>query len=1019
MEREALPRLLVVAPDARLTQRLRALVGAGCILDTVSDAEAALEAITGVAPGESPALLIRTTAVTGVELEFLRRLRLLAGRPGTSVLLVVDTLDEEGRLCALETGADDCLPYGCSDRELRARVERMLDQQIANYGAWEESRRARHWFESIVENVDDHLVVYDREWRYLYVNEGAARVLGKRREELLGQCIWELFPEAVGNQYYRELHQAVAEQRVIRSEHFYAPWGNWYVNQIYPSPFGVIVFSSVINYRKEVEEKIRRSEARYRALVEASSQVVWTWDAGSLGGQYAAVQDWWEQLTGQSPNEQAGDGWLRLVHPEDRETTRSAWAEAMERGTKFEIEYRVRARDGSYSHLLSRAVPVSAGTDPVLEWVGMLVDVTEQRRAEAALRHHEAWLRTITDAVPSMISYVDREHRYRFNNAPYEAWFGQNPREICGRHLREVLGEEVYRERLPFVEAALDGKPLRFEGVTPHRDGRLRITEVSYVPDVQNGEVEGFFVLVHDITERKQAETALQESNRTLQALVDATPLALMILDPDGTVRLWNPAAERLYGWTAAEVLGNTLPAIPADRQDEFHEHLEKIACGAEILSKTIRRHKRGGVPFEARLWAVPLQYPNGRVQCLSIIEDLTDRQRLEAELEQRVEELAEADRRKDEFLAMLAHELRNPLGPILNAVQVLGMREGGEAGSKRLREIIARQARQMARLLDDLLDVSRITRGKIELRLEQQDLVGQVVQAVETCRSVAEQRGHQLVISVPEEPAPAEVDAARLQQILGNLLGNAVKYTPPGGRIAITLKLDGASAVIAVRDNGIGIPPELLPRVFDLFTQGNRSLARAEGGLGIGLTMVKSLVGMHGGRVEVRSDGPGRGSEFLVWLPLTETFPQLPTAVLPEADQRDARHRRVLVVDDLQDGADSLGDLLEAWGYEVCVVYRAEDALHLVQTFAPDILLLDIGLPDLDGYTVARRLRTLPANRGAVLVALTGYGRPEDISRAREAGFDHHLTKPVDPERLRRLLAELVAGPTGETGSA
>jgi len=377
----------------------------------------------------------------------------------------------------------------------------------------------------------------------------------------------------------------------------------------------------------------------------------------------------------------------------------------------------------------------------------------------------------------------------------------------------------------------------------------------------------------------------------------------------------------------------------------------------------------------------------------------------------QLLQEIQEANRRKDEFLAMLAHELRNPLAPILNALQVMHLRSADNPALRQSMAVVERQVRHMAQLLDDLLDVSRITRGKVQLRKEPLDLVATVTRAVETSRPLIETRKHELIISLPQEPIRLQADPIRLEQILVNLLNNAAKYTEPGGRIWLTCTQEGEEAVFRVRDTGIGIPPEMLSHIFDLFTQVDRSLDRSQGGLGIGLTLVRSLVEMHGGNVTVYSAGIDQGSEFIVRLPALAW--ECKNAEPREEKDRGAPvalRRRVLIVDDNVDAATTLGEVLELWGHEVRTVYDGPSAIEVASVYKPEIVLLDIGLPELDGYEVARMLRQQAGLSGAVLIALTGYGQEEDQRRGREAGFAYHFTKPVDLANLQGLLASDLA---------
>jgi signal transduction histidine kinase/CheY-like chemotaxis protein len=390
----------------------------------------------------------------------------------------------------------------------------------------------------------------------------------------------------------------------------------------------------------------------------------------------------------------------------------------------------------------------------------------------------------------------------------------------------------------------------------------------------------------------------------------------------------------------------------------------------------------------------------------LALAEDLARRASLAVDHARLYRQARESDRRKDEFLAMLSHELRNPLAPVLNTLAVLRARGGAAPSDTQAHEVLERQVRHMARLVDDLLDVSRVTRGKITLQKERVDLRGLVGRAAETTRPLIEARRHQLTVALPDGPVLLEADPTRLEQVLANLLNNAAKYTEPGGAIRLAVERARGDAVVRVRDTGIGMPPEVLARAFDLFVQGDRGLARSEGGLGIGLTLVRSLVEMHGGTVTAHSDGPGQGSEFVARLPA------LPNGAGPTSPPREqagpaGQSRRVLVVDDNRDSADSLALLLRLAGHAVQVAYDGRAALEAARAAPPEAVLLDIGLPGMDGYAVARRLREELGAQRVLLVAISGYGQEDDRVRSREAGFDHHLVKPVDPDAVRALLAD------------
>jgi signal transduction histidine kinase/ActR/RegA family two-component response regulator len=381
--------------------------------------------------------------------------------------------------------------------------------------------------------------------------------------------------------------------------------------------------------------------------------------------------------------------------------------------------------------------------------------------------------------------------------------------------------------------------------------------------------------------------------------------------------------------------------------------------------------------------------------------------------IEESEKALREADRRKDDFLAVLAHELRNPLAPLRNALQILRMTTPQESAI-RVGEMMERQVEHMVRLVDDLMEVSRITRGKIELRREPVDVAQLVGIAVETSRPLIRAAGHELHVKLPQEPLTLDGDSVRLTQVVSNLLNNSAKYTNAGGQIWLTVTREGDAVSISVRDTGAGIPADMLPQVFELFTQVDRHANRSQGGLGIGLTLVRSLVRMHGGTVQAFSDGPGRGSKFVVRLPLARPRPAAHASVPKPASGRLLAPQRVLVVDDNHDAADSLGALLRLLGADVHITYNGRDALAALESYRPAVVLLDIGMPGMDGYEVVRRIREQPHTNDVTVIALTGWGQEADRSRTHSAGFDYHLIKPADINALESLLGSLAHGSRG-----
>jgi PAS domain S-box-containing protein len=625
---------------------------------------------------------------------------------------------------------------------------------------------------------------------------------------------------------------------------------------------------------------------------------------------------------------------------------------------------------------------------------------------------NEEQLRFIANAVPALLAYLDVDARYVWCNESYRRWFGRDPESLCGHHVSEVLGEDAWEMLRPYVERALQGEAVTFDQRVKYKAGGVRDIRASYVPHLdREGRVRGFIVLSNDISEIRATERALRRSEHMLErsqssAHVGSFEVALADSDdvPKGTVR-WSDETYRMFGYEPG--------AVPLSHSSVFdHIHPEDREAMRATSPATIERAE----PFEREFrivrgdgtvrlmhsWTDFERDAAGKpVRMIGTCQDVTERQRAE-------QELRAADRRKDEFLAMLSHELRNPMAPILSAIEII---ERAQPGQDELRTtyqaVIARQVQHMKRLLDDLLDVSRVSQGKIELRRQRVELSPLLLQAMEVSRPIMLEKRQQLAMTLALEPMPMDADPTRIVQVFANLLNNAAKYTGVGGQITLASTIENGEAVVTVRDNGRGMSSELLGSAFDLFVQGTRSSDRTQGGLGIGLTMVRTLVKMHRGSVQASSDGPGRGSQLTVRLPLAPAD-AVPVARSgrPVSDGLPTASLRVLLVDDNIDAAQAMKHVLELSGHRVTLAYDGPAALAAAAADPPELVLLDIGLPGMDGYTVAARLREAGHDRAAI-VAVTGYGQEEDVHRSSAAGFDHHLVKPVDGTVLRRIVAE------------
>ena len=498
----------------------------------------------------------------------------------------------------------------------------------------------------------------------------------------------------------------------------------------------------------------------------------------------------------------------------------------------------------------------------------------------------------------------------------------------------------------------------------------------------------------------------LQTADRPYRLLVEEMQQGAVTLSNDGSIAYCNRRFADLVGRPLERLMGIAFrDFIPIDAQTFYENLLQQGRAGFSQGESHVRTADGALVPVFLTLNALP---PDCGAAVGLLVTDLTT-QRHHEKLNALLEALKESDHHKNEFLAMLAHELRNPLAPLRSALQILRRTEGNGEAVRSASEMMERQIGQLVRLVDDLLDVSRISRGKIELRRERVELAPVIHNAIETIRAVIESARHELTVILPPQPLYLHADAARLIQVFGNLLNNSSKYSEPQGHISLTAERQGNDAVVSVKDAGVGIAPNMLSKIFEMFTQIDTSLERARGGLGIGLTLVKRLVEMHGGSVSALSEGPGRGSEFVVRLPIMLETPKVPQPPEPAViESTSATLRRILVVDDNLDSATMLAMLLTLTGHETHTAHDGLAAVEAAATFKPDVVLLDIGLPKLNGYEAARKIRQQPLGKGMVLVALTGWGQEEDRRKSREAGFDGHMVKPVELDALMQLLAEL-----------
>ncbi len=800
--------------------------------------------------------------------------------------------------------------------------------------------------------------------------------------------------------------------------------------------------------RRRAEDALAQSEQRMRAVLDAALDCVITIN------REGRVVEWNPAATatlGYTAAEAVGRDMAELIVPPQFRAAHRAGIERLlttGAGTLLGRRAEMRARRANGEEFLAELAIVAIPAHDGPLFTGYLRDITDQQQAAELLRQSESRFRQLADAMPQIIYVIGPGGQVEYLNRKWH--------DYTGRHDANDLPAVIHPEDLAVVleryqEAEARGLPYEAELRLRRADGEYRwfLTRAMPVVD-ETGRVTKWYGTSTDIDDTKRAE-------ETAKFLAEASATLADLGDPDSTLqKVAGLAVPHFADWCTVDLVEDDgqLRRLAAAHVDpskvelarELHrryppdphaplgvwniirtgeseivseitdELLEATTPDAEVraLVRELGLRSYLGVPLAARgktrgvLTFIAAE--SGRrynAFDLAVAEDLARRAAVAIENAYLYSALQEEDRRKDEFLATLAHELRNPLAPIRNGLQVLKLLDLNDESAEQSRAMMERQLEHLVRLVDDLLDVSRVSRGKIELRKERIDLARIVDAALETSAPAIQARGHQLSVVLPDEPVFVEVDRTRLAQAVGNLLHNAAKYTDPGGQIALSVEGRGGEAVICVKDTGVGIPSAMLPKIFDLFTQVDRSLEKAQGGLGIGLTLVRRMVELHGGSVEASSAGQERGSEFSIRLPLAPSATRASTAHEGVREPSGAAlPRRILVVDDNVDAAASLAMMLRMMGHEAQTAHDGLAAVEVAASWQPDVILLDIGMPRLNGYDACRQIRERPCGRDFFIVALTGWGQDEDKRRSKEAGFNAHLVKPIDLAALDGLLA-------------
>ncbi len=864
---------------------------------------------------------------------------------------------------------------------------------------------------AIVESSDDAIIGKDLDGIIRSWNASAERLFGYTADEAIGRHITLLIPRA-----FRREEDAILAQirRGERVEHYQtvrvAKDGRLLDISLSVSPIvdssGTVIGASKIardvSVQHQAELALRSSRELLDTVISAAPVAVAIMDANGVVNYWNGAA---ERIFGWSAEAVSSSAAL----PQD--SARAQLLNALRRSTPGDsvegVETTVARKNGVRVEIAVWSSNLRAGLHETPRKLIIAADVSEQRRTQRELRDQEQRMRAALNA--------SRTGTFRWDMSANRLQWDQNLDRLFGL----IPGETIFSvdqfidlvhpdDRSAVREAlsrcATEGTDFEMDIRRIWPDGGVRwLYAIGQTGRDERGRPQYMTGACVDITHRKESEQALREGEERFRTLADNIAQFAWMADGQGWIFWYNQRwfdytgtnLEQMQGWGWRDV-------HHPDHVDRVVEKVTRHFATGEIWEDTFPLRAADGSYRWFLSRAIPIRNNEGEVtRWFGTNTDITELRSME-------EALREADRRKDAFLATLSHELRNPLAPILNSLELLRMCPGDAKMALRLYETIARQAGYLLRLVDDLLEVSRISRNKVQLRLEPVALTDVIAGALETVQQMIEKRQHTISVELPERPVQLVADPARLTQIFSNLLSNSVKYTDPGGRITLRARSDGRMLTVQIRDTGCGIEPRMLDQVFEMFVQ-TSPMESGRSGLGIGLTLVKSLVELHGGNISAFSAGLGTGSEFVVSLPIVETSQPAPPAPTQDGtDMSVSAQQRVLVVDDNEDAAVSTTMLLEAMGNEVRTAYDGAEAIGIAADFRPQVILLDLGMPKLNGYEAARRLRQEPWGQSIVLIALTGWGQEQDRQRTTDAGFDYHLVKPVDPSALRNLLSEI-----------
>ena len=753
------------------------------------------------------------------------------------------------------------------------------------------------------------------------------------------------------------------------------------------------------NAMRTARRRVRGREELLQTMLSSIGDGVITTD---MSGRITSMNPVAQTLLGWTERDARGQllsDVFQVVHPHTGEVIENPTTQVLREDAAVELPHRsiLIAGDGTERPIDNTTAPLRDEEGRIIGFVLAFRDITERRKAEVALERSERELADFFDSASVPLFWLGPDGVIVRANQALLDLLGYTREEYVGRHVsRFHVDRDVVDDALARL---FQGDSLkRFPARIRCKNGSVKKVLIDSSSLWERGRFVHSRCFMFDVTEQRREE----ETRSLLAAIVAASDDAIVSKTLDGIILSWNEAAQRLFGYSPAEAIGRSIDLIiPLELRQEERKILERIRQGDRVDHFETVRVAKDGRMLDVSLTMSPVRDDSGRVIGASkVARDISERKQVDAALRN-------ADRRKDEFLATLAHELRNPLAPIRHSLEILLRSEGDPRLFRHATEILGRQLSHMIRLIDDLLDISRITRDKLQLRRMRVDLASIVRHAVEASRPLAERDQQTIDVTLPDQPIYLDGDPVRLTQVFSNLFNNACQYTEPGGRIWLTAERQKDEVVLLVRDSGIGMPADQLDGIFEMFAQVDEDSERPRRGLGIGLTLVRRLVQLHGGTVTARSEGRGLGSEFEVRLPILEAEPELDEPAPINAPDGGTRH--ILVVDDNRDSAESIATLLQMSGHQTSIVHDGLAAVEAAERIRPDVVLLDVGLPKISGIDACRRIRSHPWGKSIVIVALTGWGQENDRRSTKEAGFDAHLVKPVNYDELLQLLSALL----------